>query len=237
LYVLRIVGYLRCSTSEQATDGLSLEAQRSKITAWCELSGATLVEVVEDAGVSGTRPLERRPGGVRIASLLAARRPDADAVAVVRLDRLGRDAAETLTWLRRFSVGAVGLVSIMDRVDLATPQGRAMAQVGAVFSELERALIGERTAEALRVLRDQRRVYGPTPFGFQVADGHLVAEPAEQRVLRHIIRQRESGDSYATIAEKLNRRGVRAKRGGRWHAMSVRSVLKTHAWIGVADVA
>ena len=32
--------------------------------------------------------------------------------------------------------GSVGLVSIADRLDLSTPQGRAMAGVSAVFSEL-----------------------------------------------------------------------------------------------------
>src|SRR4051812_8163162 len=52
---------------------------------------------------------------------------------------------------------------------LATPQGRAMADVTAVFAELERALIAQRTAEALGELRAQRRIYGPVPLPFDVA--------------------------------------------------------------------
>lgn len=231
------MGYLRCSTAEQATDGMSLHAQRSKLGSWCDLSGATLVDVVEDAGVSGSRPLERRPGGQRIAELLSTRRSQVDAVAVVRLDRLGRDAAETLALLRRFSTGRVGLISIADRVDLATPQGRAMAQVGAVFAELERALIGERTAEALRALREEDRVYGPVPFGFQAEAGRLVPHAGEQDVLAQIRRLRSRGRSYARIADQLNRRGVRAKRGGSWHAMSIRSVIRTSESLEVPDAA
>lgn len=118
---MRVVGYTRCSTEEQAPEGVSLAAQRGRITAWCEATGGELVEIIEDAGVSGTRPLANRPGGAQIASLLAARKSRVGAVVVARLDRLGRDAAETLALLRQFSKGAVGLVSVADRIDLTTP--------------------------------------------------------------------------------------------------------------------
>lgn len=224
---MRVIGYIRCSSAEQAADGLSLEAQRAKITAWCEAACADLVEVVEDAGISGTRPLADRPGGSQIAGLLDARRPDVDAVVIVRLDRLGRNAAESLAYLRRFASGSVGLVSIVDRVDLSTPQGRAMAQLGAVFAELERALIAQRTSEALQMLKSEHRPYGPTPFGFVVRDGRLEPDADEQRVLKRITRRRSKGISYGRIADELNAKGIPAKRGGPWFSMSVRSVLLT----------
>src|SRR5207253_5852855 len=136
-----------------------------------------------------------RPGGARVASLLAQRSPDIETVVVARLDRLGRDAAETLSCLRRFAKGSVGLVSIADRIDLGTPQGRAMAQMSAVFAELERALIGQRTSEAICELRRQGRAYGPTPFGWDAVDGRLEANDAEQDVLRRIrlLRQAKLG--------------------------------------------
>jgi DNA invertase Pin-like site-specific DNA recombinase len=147
----------------------------------------------------------------------------------MRLDRLGRDAAETLLYLRRFAKGSVGLVSIADHVDLTTPQGRAMAQLGAVFSELERALIGQRTSEALQALRGEGRVFGPTPYGFEALNGRLVELAEEQEQLRRMNRLRARGASFARIAQRLNLEGVPAKRGGAWYAMSVRSVLRTAA--------
>ena len=79
------------------------------------------------------------------------------AVVVLRLDRLGRNAAESLALLRRFRASPVGLVSVAEHLDLATPHGRAMAGVQAVFNELERDLIAQRTTEALRELRTQGR--------------------------------------------------------------------------------
>src|SRR5436305_11753577 len=98
---------------------MSLQAQRSRIEAWSEATGATLTDCVEDAGVSGALPIGQRAGGARIAALLEARRPGADAVVIVRLDRLGRNAAETLSVLHRFAHGDVGLISVADRLDLS----------------------------------------------------------------------------------------------------------------------
>jgi site-specific DNA recombinase len=229
---VKAFGYVRCSTAEQALEGMSLTVQQARIASWCEATGAELVEVIEDAGVSGTRTLAERPGGARIASLLAQRKPEVETVVVARLDRLGRDAAETLSCLRRFATGSVGLVSVADRIDLGTPQGRAMAQMSAVFAELERALIAQRTADALSELRARGQVYGPVPYGFRRDGEQLVKDETEQRALLKISRLRKTGHSYGRIASSLNRSGVPAKRGGVWHAMSVRSVLLTAPQVG-----
>jgi site-specific DNA recombinase len=230
---VRAVGYIRCSTVEQAIEGLSLQAQTTRIAAWCQATGAELVEVIEDGRVSGTRPLADRPGGSHIASLLGTRNSNVDTVIVARLDRLGRDAAETLLYLRRFAKGSLGLVSVADRIDLSTPQGRAMAQMSAVFSELERELIAQRTADALNELRSRRQVYGAIPFGWNRAGDRLVRDEGEQHVIARIKRLRTRGLSYDRIARSLNRSHVPAKRGGIWHAMAVRSVLLTAMKVGV----
>lgn len=223
----KVIGYARVSTAEQAAEGMSLDAQASRIRAWCEAQDVDLVDVVRDEGVSGTKLLRERAGGKRIAQLLEARRPTADAVVVVRMDRLGRDAAEQIALLKRFRSGRVGLVAIAQQIDLATPHGRAIAQIGAVFNELERALIAERTTEALFELRRQGRAWNHPPFGWRVLDGLLVADEGEQETLARIRELRATGLGYLKIAEVLNQEGRPTKRGGPWYAASVRSVLQS----------
>ncbi len=222
---LKIVGYVRVSTVEQATEGMSLEAQESRIRAWCEAQAGELIEIVRDEGVSGTKLLAERPGGRKVAHLLDLRRPNANAVVVVRMDRLGRDAAEQIALLKRFRSGKVGLVAIAQQIDLATPHGRAMAQIGAVFNELERALIAERTKEALSELRSQGRAWNHAPFGWNAANGMLELDPAEQETLTRARMLRADGLGYLKIAGQLNEEGHPTKRGGPWQAASVRSVL------------
>lgn len=221
---LTVIGYVRVSSQEQAAEGISLDAQRARIEAWAEATEATLLDVVEDGAVSGTRHLAEREGGVRIARLLEQRRPEADAVVITRLDRLGRNAAETLGHLRCFASGRVGLVSIADRLDLTTPAGRAMASMSAVFAELEKELIGQRTAEALARLQVEGRPYGAVPFGYVREGDRLLPDTDEQQVIKEIVELRESRCSFREIASWLNDRGIPAKRGGRWSAMSARSI-------------
>ena len=231
---MRAVIYCRVSTAEQATEGLSLDAQEARGRAWADAHGVESLEVIADAGVSGTKALSDRPGGAQIAALLDSRRPSADVVVVARLDRLGRDAAETLTLLKRFRTGKVGLVSLAEHVDLATPHGRAMAGVGAVFAELERALIAQRTAEALRELRRQGRPWNHAPFGWDVVEGRLVANKSEQEILERARELREAGWGYDRIAKAFAAEGRPTKRGGKWAAMTVRSVLRSSESVAAA---
>jgi site-specific DNA recombinase len=221
---VKIVGYVRVSTSEQVTEGMSLEAQESKIHAWADANDAEVIEIVREAGVSGTKLLADRPEGKKIAKLIEARRPGVDAVVVVRMDRLGRDAAEQMALLKRFRTGKVGLAAISQHIDLATPHGRAMAQISAVFGELERALIAERTQETLSEMRAQGRVYNHAPFGWDADGEYLVANASEQRTLKRLLALRKQGLGYLKVATILNEEGHKTKRGGPWQAMSVRNI-------------
>jgi site-specific DNA recombinase len=223
---VRVALYLRCSTAEQAADGVSLEAQEGRLRAWADAVGAEVVEVITDAAVSGGKPLAERKGGARVATLLDARKPEVDAVVIMRLDRLGRDAAETLALLKRFRASRVGLISVADRLDLGTPQGRAMAGMAAVFGELEKGLAAARTTEALSELRRQGRAWNHAPFGWDAVDGRLVENDAEQTTLARIRNLRAEGFGYKALADRLNDEKVPTKRAGsKWHAASVRGVL------------
>ena len=105
----------------------------------------------------------------------------------------------------------------------------SMAQVTFVFAELDRALIAQRTSDALKELRSQGKAYGPTPFGYRRVSDRLIEHADEQRVIKRIHRLRKNGHSYDRIARTLNGSGVVSKRGGSWYPMSVRSVLMTTA--------
>lgn len=53
--------YTRVSTMEQATDGVSLDAQQAKAVKWAEANGYTVAGTFTDAGISGSR-MRNRPG-------------------------------------------------------------------------------------------------------------------------------------------------------------------------------
>jgi len=92
------IGYARVSTEDQAKEGVSLDNQKSKIKAYCQLKDLELREIVEDAGLSAKNL--RRPGVQKVLRL--ARRKEIDAVVVYKLDRIFRSTVDALETTKAF---------------------------------------------------------------------------------------------------------------------------------------
>jgi DNA invertase Pin-like site-specific DNA recombinase len=206
-----VLGYCRVSTEEQAASGAGLAAQRAAIRGEAERRGWQLVEVIEDAGFSGANL--HRPGIATALEALKAHR--ADALVVAKLDRLSRSMLDFAGVRARSTKEGWALIALDVGVDTSTPAGEAMAHVLATFSQFERRLIGERTREALAA---KRRA------GVRLGRPRQVS----QDVVDRIGRERHGGATLAAIADGLISDGVPTAQGGRrWHASTVRSVLKS----------
>jgi site-specific DNA recombinase len=92
------IGYIRVSTEDQAREGVSLDNQKSKITAYCQLKDLNLIEVIEDAGISAKNL--KRPGVQKVITM--ARKKQVDAVVVYKLDRIFRSTADALETTKLF---------------------------------------------------------------------------------------------------------------------------------------
>ncbi|MCZ7587366.1 MAG: recombinase family protein [Gaiella sp.] len=206
---MRVVGYIRVSTDEQASSGLGLAAQREAVEQEARRRGWTLVAVCEDRA-SG-KSLRRRPGLDEAISLIE--HGEAEALVTAKLDRLSRSVADFSALLARFSRAGWGLVIVDVNVDTSTPTGEAMAHVVASFAQMERRRIAERTREALAQARDRG-----TPLGRpRVLDDAIRGRVAELRA---------EGLTLRGIAERLDDDRVPTAHGGkRWHAETVRKLL------------
>jgi DNA invertase Pin-like site-specific DNA recombinase len=206
---MRVIGYVRVSTEEQAVSGAGLEAQRRAIVAECKRRGWELVETLEDAGYSA-KDL-KRPGVQEALRVLEA--GEAKALVVAKLDRLSRSMLDFAALMARAQKQSWALVALDCAVDTSTPAGEAMAHVLATFGQFERRLIGQRTKEALAAKK---------AAGVRLGRRPNVPQP----VVRRIQRQRARGDSFRKIADDLCEAGVPTAQGGaRWYAATVRHVL------------
>jgi site-specific DNA recombinase len=228
----KVIAYVRVSTEEQATEGVSLEAQEAALRAYCTMRGLELVDVVVDAGVSGGKPLSAREGGARVLEAVKARR--VSAVVALKLDRLFRDASDCLGVTSSWDKAGVAL-HLVDMggqaIDTSTAMGRFFLTVMAGAAEMERNLVRERTKAAMRHKQAKGEFTGgPTPFGFRLAaDGvRLEADAAEQRVLQLIDDLKGQGMSVRAIARALDLDGT-PSRGSRWHPTTVARLLKRAA--------
>jgi DNA invertase Pin-like site-specific DNA recombinase len=170
------LGYARVSTDHQ-----SLDQQLDALST----VGVDPKRVYSDK-LSGTSTREQRPG---LAALLDYARPG-DAIVVVGIDRLGRNAAEVMTTIRELGERNIVLRSLREGIDTSNATGRMVAGVLASLAELELELGRERRAAA----REARR-----------ARGQSIGRPKALDKSKTALAQRmhASGESASTIATTL----------------------------------
>ena len=97
---------------------------------------------------------------------------------------------------------------------------------------MERELIGERTRSALEYKRQQRQPTSHPPYGFKANGSRetMVPVPEELAIVQRIVDHWRRGGTYAGIARDLNADGVSTKRGGGWHAPTVRNIVLRRDW-------
>ena len=137
---MRVIGYVRVSTADQAADGVGLDAQEAKIRAWCGANEGRLddADLFTDAGISGKR-VKNRPG--LVAALDAVTAAPGAALVVYSLSRLSRSLADMLAAADRLKKAGADLVSISEKFDTTSPSGKLLFRVLAVLAEFERDLI------------------------------------------------------------------------------------------------
>lgn len=218
------IGYVRVSTEEQAREGVSLDAQEAKIRAYATAKDLALVEVIRDEGLSG-KDLDR-PGVQRLTAACTGGR--VAAVIVVKLDRLSRRTRDLLYLVEDvFQAHDVALHSLHETVDTSSASGRFFLRIMGALAEMERELIGERTAAALAHKKALGERLGTTPLGYRTPGHRQTMEPVaeEQAVVRRILDLRRRSWSYRRIAATLAAEGVRTKRGAHWWASTVAAVV------------
>lgn len=221
----RAVAYLRVSTDMQAEKGLSLDAQREKLDLYARLHELDVVEVIVDAGESGST-LER-PGLQRALALLAA--GEASAFVCVKLDRLTRSVRDLGTLLGTvFAPGRAELLSVSESLDTRTPAGRLVVHILGAVSQWERESTAQRTSEVmLHMSASGLFVGGTPPYGFRVgADGRLEPVEAEQVVITSAREMQASGLGFRAIAKGLATSGARSRTGRAFDSTQVRRMLQ-----------
>ena len=175
-----IVGiYVRVSTPEQAVNGHSIDEQIERTQKYCDAMNWTVYKVYTDAGFTGSNTA--RPAMQNL--IKDVRDGKINKVLVYKLDRLSRSQKDTLMLIEDiFLANNVDFVSMSENFDTATPFGRAMIGILAVFAQLEREQIKERMAMGKIARAKQGKFHGSAkiPIGYDYIDGELVTNEYEK---------------------------------------------------------
>ena len=252
--------YCRVSTDEQR-ERQTIENQVELSTAYCESHELAIAELYRDDGVSGTLPLADRPEGKRL--LEDAKSKKFDRLLVKQVDRLGRDALYILNAVYQLEALGIQVISILEPIDLSTPQGKFMLTIDSGVAALERDTIIQRSVEGTdRLARQGVWLGGIVPYGYQVVgkdrDARLVVsdEPvpgvgmtkADVVKLMYQMAAHERQTCFA-ISDRLNALGVppayvrdgrQVRRGTRtvatagiWRASRVRNLITNTTYKGI----
>jgi site-specific DNA recombinase len=203
---MKVAIYARVSTEEQR-ERETIQIQLEFARKFCELHNHKIVSVYADDGVSGTVPTERRPEGSRM--LDAARSKQFEAVLVYRIDRMARSVLSLLQTVESLESYGVGVQSMTEPFETATPVGKFMLAMLASIAQLERDTIYERTVNGReRAVRNGKFPGGGAPFGYQVEGERLVIDEAAAEVVRDIFRLYMEGRGTVWIAAHLTSHSV-----------------------------
>ena len=224
----RVAVYTRVSTEDQAKEGFSREAQRERLEAYCKARGWAVAKGYVEDGHSGRDT--KRPAYQR----MMAERDAWDTLLVIKMDRIHRNSRNFMEMMESLQEWGKNFVSATESFDTSTAMGRFVMDIIQRIAQLESEQIGERVYMGM----SQKARTGPgllgftAPFGYDVREGSLHVCPEEAKVVREVFDRCLAGETTQGIAETLNARGVRAKRGGRWTHARVLYILHNPLYSG-----
>ena len=221
--------YIRVSTLEQAQEGYSVGEQKERLIAYCKAKDWLIADIYVDGGYTGSNL--NRPGIQKLIS----ETDKFDLVLVYKLDRLSRSQRDTLYLIEEvFRPRGVDFISMQESFDTSTPFGKAMIGLLAVFAQLEREQIKERTWMG-RVARAKTGLHhggGNIPIGYEYEDGKLRVNPYEAEQVKKIYEWYLAGASLKAITDRLQEQGYTNKYSSYNSWSSVRNILGNETYTG-----
>jgi site-specific DNA recombinase len=218
----RCVVYRRVSTDTQADSGYGLSAQSEAIEAFVKREHLEVVGSFADPGVSGTVPLEQRPGLSQ--ALVAAMTKGAGALVVARHDRLARDTLVALLIERAFADAGVRIL-YADSTNGESDADRFTRTVLHAAAEQAKRDVVRRLAagrEVKAATRPGSYVGGRPPYGYRAHGHELAIDPGQADIVRRIYRLARDGNSIREIAALIEADDP----ARRWHRTTIEHILR-----------
>lgn len=225
---MKLIGYIRVSTTKQGESGLGLEAQQAAIDLYGKANNGQFVQIYREveSGTDSTRP--------ELAKALAHAKRIKARLVIAKLDRLARNV--------HFVSGM--MESGVDFIACDNPNANKLTvHILAAVAEDEAERISARTKAALAAAkargtllgssrpghwdgREDARIAGAAKGSANAAKKRMaVSAPIYSAALPMARALRAQGESFQTIADRLNAAGHTTVRGLPWNKMQVSRLI------------
>ncbi len=245
---VRLLVYLRVSTSRQAKTELSIPDQRRQIEAWAAARGHAIIgEYVEDASATD----DRRPVFQRMIDRACEGDSMVDAIVVHSYSRFYRESFEHELYLRKLRKCGVRLISITQEFsDDSDPSQDMARKFIAMFDEYQSR---ENAKHVIRAMKENARQGfwngSRPPFGYRAVEveqrgarmkKRLEIDAVEAELVRLVFRLCLEGSNGSgpmgvkAIVVWLNAHGYRTRSGSTWAIGPLHKMLTNGAYVGQA---
>ena len=231
----RVAAYARVSTDheEQLT---SYEAQVSYYTDYIKQhSEWEFIKVYADEGISGCSTAKREGFKQMVADALAGR---FDLIITKSVSRFARNTVDSLTTIRKLKEHNVECYFEKESIWTFDGRGELLISIMSSLAQEESRSISENViwGQRKRMADGKPNVPFSRFLGYdRGADGKMIVNKEEARIVREIYRLFLSGLTPHTIAKKLTEQGIRTPAGKeKWHSSTVKSILTNEKYKGDA---
>lgn len=184
-YIMRVAIYIRVSTEEQALFGGSLQAQEEALVEYAKENNMRVVGVYRDEGVSGGKPIFKRPA---LAEMLEDVKADKfDMILFTKLDRYFRNVREYFKAQEILENHKVAWKAIHENYDTITANGEMAVTMFLAIAEAER----KKTSERIKFVLDSKRKRKELAFGgFAMPYGYTSAK--DEDGIRRLVKDPET---------------------------------------------
>ena len=215
--------------SSHAQRDVSIEQQIRACKKFAQRQDLDVVDIYEDRALTGTS--DRRPGFQKM--IRDAERAGWSYVIVYTLDRFARNRYDSATYKRKLKNSGVKVLSAMENIS-DDPMGILMESMLEGYAEYYSAELSRKVLRGHEDNASKCLVNGRLPLGYvRGPDSRYAIEESEAEVVREIFRRVRDGESFASIIDNLNARGIPTKCGGKWNRSSFNRLLSNERYTGV----
>lgn len=226
--------YIRVSTEEQATSGVSLAAQEKSCREYAMKKGFTVSAVYRDEGITSTIPLAERPAGRELTEqVLSGRVQHVISHSLSRMFRNDFEAIGVATAWEKLDV-KMHILDMGGAIDRSTPGGELIYNILATVASVERKQIAARVKTAMRHIASTGRKPSGDIYGYdRDENGALAINPTEAAIVKEIYERSLAGEQKQAIARDLNARKIPLKRHAtQWRDTMVNKILHNPIYMG-----
>lgn len=231
--------YARVSTIEQAEEGYSIDEQIRVLNKFCEREGYLVYDEYVDRGISG-KNISGRPAIQRL--LLDAEQKKFEVVLVWKMNRLARKSLDLMNIVEKLDSKNIAFRSYTERYETETSTGKLQFQLMAAIAEYERNNIAENVKMGMIARAKEGRWNGGQVLGYDVVeissdnrkrkDTHLVINEREANTVQLIFQMYSSGHGYKSIANYINKKGYRTKKGKTFSLNAIKIIVTNPVYAG-----